>query len=146
MEWPRGVNSIYSCGGDPLCTLHASSRRTVRLGSLYWGYMRVSRLKSKSGSSSHTGGSIQGRAALLYSMLTPGMDHHQPMIKDLTPVTGPRNYKLHCSNVKVSVPIFRCKIVCTPILSWEILHYYRLNVSSHHQSLCLYLIIITCTC
>ena len=32
-------------------------------------YMRVSRSKSKSGSSSHTGGSKQGRAALLYSML-----------------------------------------------------------------------------
>ena len=31
-------------------------------------YMRVSRLKSKSGSSTHTGGSVQGRAALLYSM------------------------------------------------------------------------------
>ena len=33
MERPRGINMIYSCGGDPLCTLHPS-RRTVRLGSL----------------------------------------------------------------------------------------------------------------
>ena len=22
IEWPRGVNLIYSAGGDPLCTLH----------------------------------------------------------------------------------------------------------------------------
>ena len=22
MERPRGVNMIYSCGGDPLCTVH----------------------------------------------------------------------------------------------------------------------------
>ena len=63
MEWPRGMNMIYSCGGDLLCTLH---RAKGLYG--YWGYMRVSpRLKSKSGSSSHTGGgSVQGRAALLY--------------------------------------------------------------------------------
>ena len=68
MKWsgPGGVNLIYSCGRDLLSTLH---RAEVLYGYGYWGYIRVSRLKSKSSSSSHTGGSVQGRAALMYSMV-----------------------------------------------------------------------------
>ena len=47
-----------------------SRKRTVRLG-LLLGLYESFLIKSKSGSSSHTGGSVQGRAALLYSMYFP---------------------------------------------------------------------------
>ena len=48
MERRRGFNLRYTGGGDPLCTLHTLSRRTVRLGSLHrLQYMRDSRSKAK---------------------------------------------------------------------------------------------------
>ena len=48
MERPRGVNFIYSGGGDPLCTVHYIEEKdsTARFAT---GDMRDSRLKSKSG-------------------------------------------------------------------------------------------------
>ena len=73
MEWPIGWNLINAAGRDPLCTL---LRRKGLYGQVrYWGYMRVSRLKSKSGSSSHTGGTVQctgkGPSTYTYSMVLP---------------------------------------------------------------------------
>ena len=67
MKWsgPGGEYDLLLWWGSVVYI--TSSRSTVRLGSLQ-GLYRVSRLKSKSGSSSHTGGTVQGRAALLYSM------------------------------------------------------------------------------
>ena len=47
MERPRRVNFIYSSGGDPLCTLHRAEGLYGKVR--YRGYMRDSRLKSKSG-------------------------------------------------------------------------------------------------
>ena len=78
MERPSGVNMIYSCGGDPLCTSYRGKGLYGKVR--YWGYMKVSRLKSKSGSSSHTGGSVQGRAALLYSMV---VTYDESLIKNV---------------------------------------------------------------
>ena len=45
-----------------------SGKRTVRLGLLQGLYERF-RLGTLSGSSSHTGGTVQARAALVYSMV-----------------------------------------------------------------------------
>ena len=54
MERPRGVNLIYSGGGDPLCyALHRAEKDCTAKGSLHRGYMRDSRLKSKSGRRPH---------------------------------------------------------------------------------------------
>ena len=65
MERRRGFNLRYTGGGDPLCTLHTLSRRTVRLGSLHrLQHMRDSRSKAKQVHTRHTGGSVQPRAPL----------------------------------------------------------------------------------
>ena len=69
MERPRGVNLIYSGGGDSLCTSHRAEGMYRQVSNS--GYMRDSRLKSKSGrhhAATQAGLSSRGLLSYNYSM------------------------------------------------------------------------------
>ena len=58
MEWPRAVNFIYPADGHRLCTMYITYFEQKDCTARFATGERDSRLKSKSGSSSHTGGTV----------------------------------------------------------------------------------------